>query len=163
MKATDLGQIVTHLVNKKGDTVSNKKLQKLLYYVEAWHLVNFDTALLEEDFEAWVHGPVLPTLYRELKEHGYNDIAVINAEGEEGLETDTYIQNLIIRNDLSVDSLELIDAVLAKYGPLSSFTLEMLSHNEAPWIEARGGIPPHASCNTIIPKPRMKEFYSSIV
>jgi uncharacterized phage-associated protein len=41
-------------------------LQKLLY-VEAWHLVNFGEPILE-DFQAWMHGPVVPELYQDLKE-----------------------------------------------------------------------------------------------
>ena len=78
MKAWDLGHIITHYVNEKGDTVSHKKLQKLLFYVEAWHLVNFGEPILNEDFQAWMHGPVVPELYHDLKEFGFNNLKVIN-------------------------------------------------------------------------------------
>ena len=61
MKASDIAHIVTYYVNQKGDTISPKKLQKLLFYVEAWNLVHLKIPLIEEDFEAWVHGPVLPS------------------------------------------------------------------------------------------------------
>jgi len=80
MKATALGYIITDYVNSKGSTVSPKKLQKLVYYTDAWHLVHFKSELINENFEAWVHGPVVPELYQDLKQFGYNDIKVINDE-----------------------------------------------------------------------------------
>lgn len=160
MIASDLAQIVTTYVNSKGDTVSPKKLQKLLYYVEAWNLVNLTNPLVDEDFQAWVHGPVLPSLYHELKEFGYNDLKVVADECNTANEP---INKIIERNNLNEDQLGLIYAVLDKYGTMNSFQLELLSHSEAPWVEARAGLPPHTPCTNIIPKKRMKEFYSELV
>lgn len=159
MKAWELGHIITHYVNQKGDSVSHKKLQKLLYYVDAWHLVNFNYPIVDEDFEAWVHGPVIPSLYQQLKEFGFNDLKVINDEYDT---VDEEIQAIITKNNLSEDQVDFINSVLNKYGGLSSFDLELLSHSEAPWIEARNGYEPHQSCKVVIPKPRMHEFYSAM-
>ena len=158
MKARALGHIITDYLNGKGVTVSPKKLQKLVYYVEAWHLVHFESNLIDENFEAWVHGPVVPELYQDLKKFGYNDIKIINDELDS---SEKRIQKVATDNDLSENQLELIYSVLNKYGTLSSFELEMLTHSELPWIEAREGVPPHERCTTIIPKNRMKEFYSA--
>ena len=80
MTAEDLAHIVTHYLNQKGDSVSPKKLQKLLYYIEAWHLVHIGVPLIDEEFQAWVHGPVLPSLYHQLKEFGFNDLKVVAEE-----------------------------------------------------------------------------------
>lgn len=158
MKATALGHIITDYVNSKGVSVSPKKLQKLVYYVEAWHLVHFDFALIDENFEAWVHGPVVPELYQDLKQFGYNDIQIINNE----LDTsEKRIEKVANDNNITEDQIELIYSVLNKYGILSSFELEMLTHSEQPWIEARKGFPPHERCTNIIGKDRMKEFYSA--
>jgi uncharacterized phage-associated protein len=159
MKAWDLGHIITHYVNQKGDTVSHKKLQKLLYYVDAWHLVNFDSPIVDEDFEAWVHGPVVPDLYQKLKAFGFNDLKVVNDEYET---VDEEIEAIIKKNNLSSDQIEFIYSVLNKYGGLSSFNLELLSHSEAPWIEARNGYAPHQTCNVVIQKKRMHEYYSGL-
>jgi uncharacterized phage-associated protein len=158
MKATALGHIITDYVNSKGVTVSPKKLQKLVYYVEAWHLVHFNSELIDENFEAWVHGPVVPELYQDLKQFGYNDIQVINDELDSSEER---IEKVAKENNLTEDQIELIYSVLNKYGTLSSFELEMLTHSEQPWIEARQGYPPHERCTNVIPKDRMKEFYSA--
>ena len=69
---------------------------------------------------------------------------------------------IIKKNNLSSDQIEFINSVLNKYGGLSSFNLELLSHSEAPWIEARNGYAPHQTCNVIIPKKRMHEYYSGM-
>lgn len=158
MKAVALGQIVTDYVNSKGETISPKKLQKLIFYVEAWHLVHFNKPLIDEDFEAWVHGPVVPELYHELKKFKFNNIKIINDELESVTER---IEKVAKNNNLSNDQLELIYSVLNKYASLTSFELELLTHNESPWIDARDGIPPHERCTNIIAKNKMKIFYSS--
>lgn len=160
MITSDLAQIVTHYINEKGDTVSPKKLQKLLYYVEAWNLVHLTDPLLIEDFQAWVHGPVLPSLYHELKEFKFNDLRVI---AEEFDTPSQLILSIIEKNKLSQEQLDLIYTVLDKYGSLNSLQLELLTHSEKPWIEAREGYPPHVSCKNIITKEKMKEFYSSLI
>lgn len=160
MKANDLGHIITYKLNSKGITVSPKKLQKLLYYVEAWNLVHLNTPIIDEEFEAWVHGPVLPSVYHKLKEFGFNNIEVVNDELDS---VDEEIEKIISDNKLTEDQLELIDSVINKYGGLNSFQLEMLTHNEQPWLEARGNTPPHERCNSIISKTKMKEYYSSVV
>ncbi len=46
-----------------GDTISPLKLQKLIYYAQAWHLVHFDKTLFKDKIEAWSHGPVVPAIY----------------------------------------------------------------------------------------------------
>jgi uncharacterized phage-associated protein len=158
MKAWDLGHIITHYVNEKGDTVSHKKLQKLLYYVDAWHLVNFGEPILKEDFQAWIHGPVVPELYHELKEFGFNDLTVINEEEET---VDKEIEAIIAKNGIE-DKVDFIYSVLDNYGSLSSFDLELLSHSEKPWIDARGNCLPHERCTNVISKDSMLEFYSTL-
>lgn len=160
MTPSKIAHIVTFFVNQKGDTVSPKKLQKLLYYVEAWHLVHFDSPIIDEEFQAWVHGPVLPTLYHELKAHGYNDLEVV---AEENDTIDEEIQKIIAEASISEDQLDLIHSVLGKYARLNSLQLELLTHSEAPWIEARNGCPPHEPCKNIISKERMKNFYVALI
>lgn len=49
--------------------LTNLKLQKLVYFCHAWHLVSFGEPLIKHTFEAWEFGPVLPYLYRTLSEY----------------------------------------------------------------------------------------------
>lgn len=158
MKANELAHLITHYINQKGDPISPKKLQKLLYYVEAWYLVNFEgEPLIDEDFEAWIHGPVVPSLYHQLKHLGYNNLEVIDDEYDT---VDDQVQS--IKNKLSEDEQELINAVLDKYGGLSSLELELLTHNEKPWLEAREDLAPHEASNNKIGKKTMENYYSAV-
>ena len=52
------------------DSMSPKKLQKIVYYAYAWVLTlmnesenDLDIKLFDSRIEAWVHGPVIPELY----------------------------------------------------------------------------------------------------
>ncbi|WP_307850044.1 MULTISPECIES: type II toxin-antitoxin system antitoxin SocA domain-containing protein [unclassified Saccharopolyspora] len=38
------------------------KLQKLVYYSQAWHLVWDERPLFDEPVQAWANGPVVPDL-----------------------------------------------------------------------------------------------------
>jgi uncharacterized phage-associated protein len=50
----------------EGDLISNLKLQKLCYYAQGLALAVRDQPLFPEPIEAWLHGPVVPTLYRNI-------------------------------------------------------------------------------------------------
>ena len=64
-------------------TVSPLKLQKLLYYMQAWHMVYFEreNTLFDDEPEAWVNGPVYRVIYNEYKNIGlYNQIMLDNVD-----------------------------------------------------------------------------------
>ena len=66
------------LADERGDEVNNLKLNKLLYYAQAWHLGRYGEPLFPEKFQAWSTGPIIPALYwkykpwsiRHIAEHG---------------------------------------------------------------------------------------------
>lgn len=74
MEALTLAPYIIAKAYAAGDGITNKKLQKLLYYVKAWGLVYFTDGIIDDDFEAWAHGPVCPNVYTAYKEFGYNNI-----------------------------------------------------------------------------------------
>jgi len=127
--------------------------------VESWSLVHLG-GLLKEDFEAWVHGPVIPSVYREYKPFGYKPI-IVDYECDES--PGERYEHLIKAIQLEEDQWELIKAVLNEYGGLASFQLEQLSHSEAPWKAARGNTDPLAASSNIIDKELMKAYYSSLL
>ena len=134
--------IVANIDRNAGESVTPLKLQKLLYYIQAWALVFLDRPLFHEDFEAWAHGPALDSVYQEYKKYGWNAIP----PGESA--------------ELEPEVEEHIENILSVYGDCSAKHLEMMSHSEAPWREARGGLPPVARSTAIISKDTMKEFYT---
>ena len=52
-----------------GVTISPIKLQKLLYYIQSWHIAKLDKELLFDSLpEAWVNGPVYRDVYNCYKD-----------------------------------------------------------------------------------------------
>ncbi len=132
--------------------MSQLKLQKLLYYIDAWHLAFFDQPLFEESFEAWLHGPVLRSVWGE-----YRDVSVLY--NEIAPSSDNIINELA--GKLSVEQLEVISDVLAEYGDKTAYHLECLTHAEAPWIEARKCVPEGAASTAAINKETTMHFYQA--
>lgn len=128
----------------RGDHLTNLKLQKLLYYTQAWHLALFDRPLFIEDFEAWVHGPVLPCQYRRFKHNAWRPIMdPIHGPSRTGApHLDRHLTQ-----------------ILNIFGTETASALELMTHQETPWIEARRGVPSESPSEAKISKESMKRFY----
>jgi len=57
-----------------GHGVTPLKLQKLLYFCHAEYLVYREEALIDEEFEAWTYGPVVPSVYQAFKDYSNREI-----------------------------------------------------------------------------------------
>lgn len=158
MKAKEVANYLIAKYDNVGDLVTNKRLQKVLYYVKAWGLVYFpDEGVIDEPFEAWVHGPVCREVYSEFRSFGYHPISI----DYKGRNSSQYINDFKQKNlKNNSKKIDLIDAVFAKYGRLTSLELELLTHSENPWIEARGNLAPIENGNSIIKEDTMRSFYS---
>lgn len=128
--------------------LSNKKLQKLLYYSQAWYLVFKNQKMFSDDIEAWIHGPAISFVYAKFKQFGANDI---------NIEVDTNEFK-----SLSTDEKALLDAVWSVYGKYDGNYLEVLTHSEEPWLEARKELSPIESSNKIIDTALMRSYYARL-
>ena len=64
-----------HRMCERSDwSLTNLKLQKMLYLAQMMHLGERGTRLLNGSFEAWDYGPVLPSIYSEVKAFGKGPI-----------------------------------------------------------------------------------------
>lgn len=124
------------------ESMSHKKLQKLCYYAKAWYLALYDENIIEENFQAWVHGPVNPKLYSEFKDHGFHKIPQVNHS-----------------DSIPEEYMSFAKEVFEAYGELTGDDLEALSHSEDPWISARKDLKPWERCNTTINENDMKQYY----
>jgi uncharacterized phage-associated protein len=136
--------VAAYILEKKG-RMTAMKLQKLVYYSQAWSLAWDDAPLFEEDIQAWANGPVVPALFEVHRGKYYVD------EWPEGNP-----------NNLSATEIETIDAVLDYYGQKSSRWLSDLTHNEIPWIEARKGLSPNDRGSRVITHDSMGWYYQSL-
>jgi uncharacterized phage-associated protein len=122
-------------------SVDNLKLQKLLYYSQAVHLVLHDKApLFPEAIEAWDYGPVVPPVYRAYKQYGIEQIPMPD-------ET--------VQTSLAEKEMRSVDMVIACYGEMSGAMLINQTHKEAPWKDFyRSGRP-----SQVIPIEAMYSYF----
>ena len=129
-----------------GDPASNLKLQKLLYYSQAWFLALHDKPLFSETIEAWVHGPAVPPVYGAFKKWTWQPI----------------LKEVSAPKDLSAKARKHLTEVMDVYGSLTAYQLEKLTHSEDPWKIARKGFPPDAASHEIITHDSMKRYYRAV-
>lgn len=141
----DIAEYFIRLANETGSFISNLKLQKLVYYAQAWHLAIHGEPLFQEDFQAWVHGPVIPELYQKYQSFSWRPI-----------EEDANPQ-------LSQTVEEFLEEIADEYFSCDSYELEKMTHLEDPWNWARVGLPIDEPSNAIIRKDWMKKYYASRV
>jgi uncharacterized phage-associated protein len=139
--ANFVADALIHISHQHSDPVTNLKLQKLLYYAQAWHLVLFDDALFDEAIEAWVHGPVVPSIFRRFRDNRWS---VLEDSGS------------ILP---AARTREHLDDVWKVFGKYNAYDLERMTHSEAPWKAAREGLAPDVSSHNIISLESMKSYY----
>ena len=133
------------------------KLQKLVYYSEGWHLAYFERPLIHEDFEAWIHGPVVRSMWDDYKKTKCNMLTDLRLKDEYSEKIRAFFSQT-----LNPQQIELLSDVIKEYGDKSSYHLEALSHSEPPWKEARNGYFPSERSEAIISKDTMKNYYQSL-
>lgn len=136
--------VAAYILAKKGMTTA-MKLQKLVYYSQAWSLVWDEKPLFPEKVEAWAMGPVVPELYNEHR--GMYMVGGVKKGNPQAL---------------AAEERETIDPILEFYGAKSAFWLSNLTHQEKPWLDAREGVLPGAFCDNEISLDSMAEYYSSL-
>ena len=139
--------VANYILGKTG-TITSMKMQKLVYYSQAWSLAWDDEPLFNEDFQAWANGPVCPELFKEHK-----GLFRLPAE----------FFNSYANASFSELQIETIDIVLKDYSALTPQELSNLTHRERPWIEARGDTPPGMPCESIIDKDVMRDYYAGLM
>jgi len=127
---------VTQYILERGARTMTE-LMKLLYYSQASSLVKRNQTLFPDPICAWQHGPVVPAVWEHVK----------------------HMRGGVVAN-LSAEERTVIDSVLTTYGRLRAAQLTRLSHSEAPWADARNGLPAHARSTRIIEPCAIRKFYS---
>jgi len=133
--------IAEYILQKQGP-MSAMKLQKLVYYSQAFSLALDDQPLFKEDFEAWTYGPVCRELYEQ-----HRGVFLVSAVKE----------NL---KEIPEKQRSRINDALKKYGSFDGVRLSEITHAEPPWVEARKRHHPTSGlCREVITQESMKQFY----
>jgi uncharacterized phage-associated protein len=143
---TNAFDVAKHILDQIGP-ISAMKLQKLVYYSQAWSLVWDDAPLFSNRIEAWANGPVVRDLYDAHK-------------GLFEVRSETFAH--LAEGSLSPAQIETIDTVLKAYGKKSSQWLSDQTHAEDPWRIAREGLADRERGDKEISLASMAEYYSSL-
>ena len=128
------------LYEEGGDTLSNLKLQKLLYYAQGLHLAYYGKPLFSEQIRAWMHGPVVPAIYRKYMGYGSGSIPKPT-----GLDFDS----------IKHSQKDFLNEIWTVFGQFSGWKLYNMVHGEEIW---KG-----ASPNCVIKRDIMRKFFKKYI
>lgn len=132
------------------DEITILKLIKLVYYANALSMVYLKQPLFQETIEAWKHGPVIPSLYYELK--SYEEQKKQNLMLNEKLrENDKYWEYL------TQEEKEIIAMAFREYGGYTAFKLRDMTHREKPYLEHY-----EKDANNPIPNEEIAKYFKPI-
>ena len=124
-----------------GDSITNLKLQKLLYYAQGFHVAMCNGApLFSESVLAWKHGPVVNRVYKHYRDCSWHPI-----DPKSEFHADAY----------APEDRELLETVYSTYGQFSATKLESMTHEESPWLET--------PTNKVISLELMRAYFSRLV
>ena len=126
--------------NKEREGITNLKLQKVLYFAQAYYLSKIGKPLFSDNIEAWEYGPVIPDVYHKFKSKGSNPIIC---------EED--------KSSLSDDDKEILKKVWGTFGGYSASKLVDIAHAHTPWKEA------NKSASKVISHKAIKEYYAPLL
>lgn len=132
-------KILSRVDVEHGDTISNLKLQKLLYFVQGFHLAYFGKELFGEELVSWNYGPVVPEVYDVYKKYKNRDI---NTAG------------VVDDVELHPEEGSLFDKVYLEYSRYSAVALMQMTHEEGPWKQHNIG--------EVIPKDEIREYFLTL-
>ncbi|EQC1800552.1 Panacea domain-containing protein [Escherichia coli] len=142
----DIADYLLFFAHEHGDQITPLKLQKLVFYADAWYMaLNDDRELIQNQFEAWVCGPVVRELYTRFARYQWRPI-------DEELK----------RPELPEEVAKHLDEVYQVFGGFSLYELEQLTQQEKPWRIARKNLPDYEPCTNLISKKITADFYRSV-
>lgn len=141
VSALDVAQYVIEYCNEKGYPISNLKLQKILYFIQAEFLVNINSPCFYENIEAWDFGPVVPEVYQRYKICGSSNIR-------------SYGRPLFRINRFSDQELSMINNMIDATSEYSANQLVDITHQQEPWLNSY-----KKYYNNVISNQSIKDFF----
>lgn len=153
----DIARFVVNYCNKKGYEISNLKLQKLLYFIQADYLSD-DRSMpcFNEEIQAWNFGPVIPEVYHEFKMYGSGNIPTIDSYLICDYENFEFGRRKFNESVILPEDRMRIGSALDSLSKYSATTLVNVTHNQKPWRDAYNG-----QMNQIISKDSMREYFKT--
>lgn len=118
----DVCKYIINYCNEKDYSVSNLKLQKLLYFIQAYFLTKTGKPCFREDIEAWDFGPVVPEAYFQYKQYGAGPIPYV-----------FYSPMSQVGEGITDQDKVYIEKVLDIFARYSATDLVTVTHRQDPW------------------------------
>ena len=149
-RAIDVARCLVNLAvcEDEPDTLTHLRLQKLLYYCQAWSLAKRDRPLFPEPIEAWSSGPIVIDIYRRFSDQGMVPIYPESFDPEDESEIDPEESHFVV-------------SVWEAYKGFSASKLRDMTHEEDPWIQAREGYGPAQRCEVEIKPEAIRDYFLS--
>lgn len=146
---TETANYIIHQTTTNNTNTNFLKLQKLVYYAQAWNLAIKKRPLFEGKFQAWVHGPISRELYDQFAttKSLYSPITKDNIDFDP--------------NKIDPQDRTHIDTVLEVYATFTGSQLEEMTRQEDPWLTARNGYKPSQRCEKEIDEDLMRDYYTN--
>ncbi len=147
------------LAEQGAEPLTQMQVQKLVYFAHGWNLAITGEPLINERVEAWEYGPVVKSLYKDLREYGSGPI------GRPLVEPDWESLNSLITPTIDdgpdPDTNDFTKALVQKiwdtYGRFKAFQLSEMTHvPDSPWSEARN------TGMQFIPDDRIRKYFESL-
>lgn len=123
-KVLDVCRYVIQYSNERNYGISSLKLQKLLYFIQAYFLIKQKIPCFYEKIEAWDFGPVVLEAYNKYKQYLSMDIPTENTH------------TMFYKEAITKEDKALIREVVEKFADYSATDLVSLTHKQSPWINS---------------------------
>jgi uncharacterized phage-associated protein len=140
-RALDIARYIIERCRENNRTISNLKLQKIMYFVQAEFLVSKNQPCFAERIEAWDFGPVVPEVYYAYRMYGSANIPCIGRSG--------------VSKIISAKDQKLLNGIIDECSRYSASALVEITHNQTPWTEAYN----RAGYNNEIKVENIKHFF----
>ncbi|MCI8639686.1 MAG: DUF4065 domain-containing protein [Coprococcus sp.] len=121
-RASDIARYIIERCKENNTPISNLKLQKILYFVQAEFLVTKNQPCFAEEIEAWDFGPVVPSVYYEYRVFGGANIPCIG--------------RTVGKRSISARDREILNGIIDECADYSASALVDITHSQTPWIKA---------------------------
>jgi uncharacterized phage-associated protein len=136
--------------DEEPDYLTNLRLQKLLYYAQAWSLAMRDKPLFDDRIEAWASGPVVPSVLDRFVGLGQRSILPDDVDEERDIE-------------MELEDVDFVASVWHSYKAFSPSQLRDMTREEDPWRNARGNRSPIETSDEEITCEAMRDYFSQAV
>lgn len=131
----DISRYIINYSNNNNYIISNLKLQKLLYFIQVYFLIETKKPCFNETIEAWDFRPVIPVAYDEYKGYAGTHIPHIKQYIEYDKNNIWNTKRVDYNNNMIlIDDKKLINAIVDKLENYTSTDLVTLTQNQKPWV-----------------------------